>query len=117
MLIFSSNASWGTHITSRVVPVCSLMARMIGLSAAGASVVDSAALAEALENGEIAGAAVDVFEMEPPVPADHPLLAAPNLIATPHVAFASDQAFEKRAVIVCENIRQWLAGTPQNVIC
>lgn len=87
------------------------------INTARGPVVDSAALAEALANGEIAGAAVDVFEMEPPVPADHPLLAAPNLIATPHVAFASDQAFEKRAVIVCENIRQWLAGTPQNVIC
>ena len=87
------------------------------INTARGPVVDSAALAEALANGEIAGAAVDVFEMEPPVPADHPLLAAPNLIATPHVAFASQQAFEKRAVIVCENIRQWLAGTPQNVIC
>ena len=78
--------------------------------------VDSTALAEALKNGTIAGAAVDVFEMEPPVPSDHVLLCCPNLIATPHVAFASRQAFEKRAVIVCENIKQWMRGTPQNVI-
>ena len=74
------------------------------------------ALAEALKEGDIAGAAVDVFEMEPPVPSDHVLFNAPNLIATPHVAFASHQAFEKRAVIVCENIRKWLDGQPQNVI-
>lgn len=79
-------------------------------------VVDSAALAEALESGGIAGAAVDVFEMEPPIPQDHVLLKAPHLIATPHVAFASQQAFEKRAVIVCENIRKWMENAPQNVM-
>ena len=55
--------------------------------------------------------------MEPPVPEDHPLFGAPHLIATPHVAFASAQAMEKRAVIVCENLQAWLDGTPQNVIC
>lgn len=87
------------------------------INTARGPVVDSEALAEALEQGKIAGAAVDVFEMEPPVPEEHVLLHAPNLIATPHVAFASWQAFEKRAVIVCENIRRWMAGQPQNVIC
>lgn len=87
------------------------------INTARGPVVDSQALAEALENGTIAGAAVDVFEMEPPVPQDHVLLQAPNLIATPHVAFASRQAFEKRAVIVCENIKKWMDGQPQNVIC
>lgn len=86
------------------------------INTARGPVVDSTALAEALKNGTIAGAAVDVFEMEPPVPSDHVLLCCPNLIATPHVAFASRQAFEKRAVIVCENIKQWMRGTPQNVI-
>ena len=85
------------------------------INTARGPVVDSAALAQALENGAIAGAAVDVFEMEPPIPAEHPLLHAPHLIATPHVAFASEQAFEKRAVIVFDNIRKWLDGTPQNV--
>ena len=86
------------------------------INTARGPVVDSQALAEALKEGDIAGAAVDVFEMEPPVPSDHVLFNAPNLIATPHVAFASHQAFEKRAVIVCENIRKWLDGQPQNVI-
>lgn len=86
------------------------------INTARGPVVDSEALAEALKNEVIAGAAVDVFEMEPPVPSDHVLFGCPNLIATPHVAFASRQAFEKRAVIVCENVKQWLNGTPQNVI-
>lgn len=79
-------------------------------------VVDSPALANALMTGAIAGAAVDVFETEPPVPAEHVLFQAPNLLATPHVAFASQQAFEKRAVIVCDNVRRWLDGEPQNVV-
>lgn len=86
------------------------------INTARGPVVDSQALAQALQDGVIAGAAVDVFEMEPPVPADHVLFGAPNLIATPHVAFASHQAFEKRAVIVCENIKRWIDGEPQNVV-
>ena len=87
------------------------------INTARGPVVGSQALAEALNTGKIAGAAVDVFEMEPPVPEDHVLLKAKNLIATPHVAFASRQAFEKRAVIVAENIKKWMEGRPQNVIC
>lgn len=86
------------------------------INTARGPVVDSAALAKALKDGVIAGAATDVFEMEPPVPSDHVLFDCPNLIATPHVAFASAQAFEKRAVIVCDNIEKWMDGTPQNVI-
>lgn len=86
------------------------------INTARGPVVDSQALAQALKDGVIAGAAVDVFETEPPVPADHVLFGAPNLIATPHVAFASHQAFEKRAVIVCENIKRWIDGEPQNVV-
>ena len=87
------------------------------INTARGPIVDSSALAQALDSGEIAGAAVDVFEMEPPVPQEHVLLHARNLIATPHVAFASAQAFEKSAVIVAENIRKWMDGEPQNVIC
>lgn len=86
------------------------------INTARGPVVDSAALATALKNGEIAGAGVDVFEQEPPIPADHPLLSAPHTVLTPHVAFASQQAFEKRAVIVVENLKQFLAGTPQNLV-
>lgn len=87
------------------------------INTARGPIVDSKALAEALKNGKLAGAAVDVFEVEPPVPQDHPLWDAPNLIATPHVAFASKEAMQKRAVIVMDNLDQWLKGTPVNVIC
>lgn len=86
------------------------------INTARGPVLDSSALAEALNNGKIAGAGVDVFEIEPPIPTDHVLFGAKNLIVTPHVAFATAEAFEKRAVIVFDNIKKWLKGTPQNVI-
>ena len=79
-------------------------------------VVDSDALADALNNGRLAGAGIDVFEAEPPIAKDHPLLTAKNVIATPHVAFATKEALEKRAVIVFDNVDKWLKGTPQNVM-
>lgn len=84
------------------------------INTARGPVVDSEALAKALKNGEIAGAGVDVFEVEPPVKKEHPLFSAPNVIVTPHVAFATKQAFEKRADIVAENISSWLEGNMQN---
>lgn len=86
------------------------------INTARGPVVDSAALAKALNDGKIAGAAVDVFETEPPVPEDHPLLHAKNLIATPHVAFATKEALIKRAIIDFDNVRKYLDGTPQNVM-
>lgn len=76
-------------------------------------VVDSAALAAALEQGEIAGCGVDVFETEPPI-ADHVLYHAPHTLLTPHVAFATVEALVKRARIAYENVKKWGEGQPQN---
>lgn len=87
------------------------------LNTARGGVLDSAALAKALNEGRIAGAGIDVFEMEPPIPADHPLLHSKNTVVTPHVAFASQEALFARAEIVCANILKWEDGQPQNVIC
>ncbi|MFP4017429.1 MAG: 2-hydroxyacid dehydrogenase [Halanaerobiales bacterium] len=86
------------------------------INAARGAVVNSEALAKALNNDEIAGAGIDVFEMEPPIPAEHPLLNAKNVVLAPHVAFATDESFIKRAAIVFENIEKYLAGNPQNVM-
>lgn len=86
------------------------------INTARGGVVDSAALAEALNEGKIAGAGIDVFEMEPPIPHDHVLLQAKNVVATPHVAFASDEALFARAIIVFDNIIHWENKTPQNLI-
>ena len=70
-----------------------------------------------LNEERIAGAGIDVFEMEPPVPADHPLMHAKHTVVTPHVAFASHEALFTRAQIVSANILKWEDGEPQNVIC
>ena len=86
------------------------------INTARGPVVDSDALCEALENGEIAGAAVDVYEKEPPLEKEHILFTAPNLIMLPHLAFATNESFSKRVDIVMENIRLWLQGKPRNIM-
>ena len=80
-------------------------------------VVDEKALCEALEKGEIRGALVDVFDKEPPLSLDTPLLLAPNTLLTPHVAFATKESMSLRAEIVFENLRAWMEGQQINVIC
>ncbi len=86
------------------------------INCARGPIVDSQALADALNEGRLAGAGIDVLEMEPPFPEDHPLLSAKNTIVTPHVAFASNEAMQKRAVIVANNIASYLAGNPENLV-
>lgn len=86
------------------------------INTARGPVVDSQALAEALNAEQIAGACIDVFETEPPIKKEHPLLNAKHVIATPHAAFATKEALVKRAVIVFDNITAWLNNAPQNVM-
>ena len=71
-------------------------------------VVDTKALADALNSGRIAGAAIDVFEKEPPLDADEPLINAKNTVVTPHVAFATDESMIKRAEIEFRNIAEFI---------
>lgn len=80
--------------------------------------VDEAALIRALREGWIAGAGFDVLTAEPP-PADHPmlapeLLALPNFLLTPHVAWASRPAMQALADQLIDNIEAFVAGTPRN---
>lgn len=86
------------------------------INTARGGVLDSAALSEALKEGRLGGAACDVFETEPPLPVDHPLLHCPNTIVTPHIAFASVESMEQRADIVFENLYSWLDGKQMNCI-
>lgn len=87
------------------------------INTARGGIVDEAALLQALQAGRLAGAALDVLEQEPP-PADHPLIRArlPNLIITPHIAWASQSARQRLLDQTAANIQAFLVGEPQNLI-
>lgn len=85
------------------------------INVARGAIVDNVALAEALNQGQLAGAGIDVFDQEPPLPPETPLLHAKNAVLTPHVAFATEESMLRRAEIVFHNIDAFLAGRPENV--
>jgi phosphoglycerate dehydrogenase-like enzyme len=76
-----------------------------------AAIVDQDALLDALYAGRIAGAGVDVFDVEP-LPADHPMRTAPRLLATPHLGYVSRANYATYYGQAVENIRAFLAGSP-----
>ncbi len=77
--------------------------------------LDEQAVADALNAGKIAGAALDVLSVEPPR-ADNPLLTARNCFVTPHIAWATRAARARLMDIAVENVRAFLAGSPRNVV-
>jgi glycerate dehydrogenase len=81
------------------------------INTARGGLVDGAALAEALRRGEIAGAGIDVLPTEPP-DSDEPLLAGdiPNLLVTPHIAWAAREARQRAVAQIAENVEAFLAG-------
>lgn len=79
-------------------------------------IVDNDALAQALHNKTIAGAGLDRVDMEPPVPADYPILDAPNTVLVPHIGFATDEAMVRRAKITFNNIVKWEKGEQENTV-
>ncbi|MBV8048917.1 MAG: D-2-hydroxyacid dehydrogenase [Paludibacterium sp.] len=85
------------------------------INTARGELVEETALLQALESGHLGGAGLDVLRVEPP-PADAPLLssALPNLIVTPHVAWASEQAMARLAAQVVDNVTAFLAGEARN---
>ena len=86
------------------------------INAARGPIIDNDALARALNEEKISGAGIDVFDMEPPLPDDYPLLKTKNTVLAPHIAYASEEAMVRRAKIVFENIEKYLNGNPQNII-
>jgi glycerate dehydrogenase len=96
-----------------------LMARRpLLINTARGGLVDESALVDALESGQIAGAAFDVVTQEPPAP-DHPfmrLLERPDFILTPHVAWASMEAIQGLADQLIDNIDAFNRGAPRNVV-
>jgi phosphoglycerate dehydrogenase-like enzyme len=78
-------------------------------------IVDEAALVAALHGGTIAGAALDVYDVEP-LPAGHPLLTAPNTVLTPHIGYVSEVAYAAFYGDVVEDIAAWLDGAPIRLV-
>lgn len=83
------------------------------INTARGGVVDELALFDALQSGKLSGAAVDVLKSEP-MSEDCPLINAPNIIITPHTAWAPLKTRERLLGIVCENIQAFLEGNPKN---
>lgn len=92
--------------------------RPLLINTARGGLVDEAAVAAALDAGQISGAAFDVTSVEPP-PADHPfmpLLARPDFLLTPHVAWASAEAIQALADQLIDNVEAFVAGRPVNAV-
>ncbi|MDP1990829.1 MAG: D-2-hydroxyacid dehydrogenase [Syntrophales bacterium] len=99
----------GAKVLSRMKPTAYL------INIARGELVDEEALIEALEGGKIAGAALDALPVEP-LPADHPLWRAKNVIITPHVGGMSDIYCEQTLPIIEENLRRFIRGERRNLI-
>jgi phosphoglycerate dehydrogenase-like enzyme len=78
-------------------------------------IVDEAALAAALKKGTIAGAGIDVYDAEPIGP-DHPLLAAPNTVLTPHLGYVTRESYSAYFRGALEDIAAWRRGAPMRVL-
>lgn len=86
------------------------------INTARGPVVNTNDLIEALNQGELAGAALDVFDHEPPFSSEDPLLKTENLILTPHIGFDSEESMIERFDIVMNNLQAFLDGKPVNVV-
>ena len=95
---------------ARIKPGCRV------LNTSRGAVIDESALVRALEEGRIAGAALDVFEEEP-IATDHPLCGAPNVLLTPHIASSSRESMDRMATDCAQGVLDVLQGrTPADIV-
>ncbi|MCG8708233.1 D-2-hydroxyacid dehydrogenase family protein [Brenneria sp. 4F2] len=80
-----------------------------------AAIIDQSALLHALRAGQIAGAGLDVFDIEP-LPAAHPLRTLPNVLATPHLGYVADDNYRTYFTQAVENIQAFVAGKPRRTL-
>jgi D-3-phosphoglycerate dehydrogenase len=80
------------------------------INTARGPVVDQSALIEALQQNRLAGAGLDVFDIEPPLPANHPIFKAPNTVLLPHVGFETVEAMSAKADIALRQLENFLSG-------
>jgi phosphoglycerate dehydrogenase-like enzyme len=78
-------------------------------------IIDEVALINALNDGTIAGAGLDVFDIEP-LPVDHALRSAPNTVLTPHLGGRTKENFAARYMDCLEDVLAWLDGNPVRVL-
>ncbi|NBI07395.1 NAD(P)-dependent oxidoreductase [Senegalia massiliensis] len=86
------------------------------INCARGPIIDNEALANLLNQDKIAGAGIDVFDMEPPLPKDYPLLYAKNIVLTPHIAYFTEESMIRRAKIAFDNTISFLKGDPKNIM-
>lgn len=104
-----------THLLINADRLTSMKPTAILINTGRGSLVDDAAVAEALNNNQLAAYAADVLTTEP-APADNPLLNAKNCYLTPHIAWATREARQRLIHICTENVRAYLDGEPVNQV-
>lgn len=93
-------------ISKEIIDLCKPSAIIINTARGG--VIDNLALANALNEDRLAGAGIDVYEKEPPLEENHPLLSAKNAVLLPHVAYATRESFDIRIDIILNNLNQYI---------
>ncbi len=85
------------------------------VNTARGKIIDTASLAKMLESGKIV-ACLDVFDIEPPLPENHPLRNAKNAVLAPHVGYYTEEALMRRLKVTVDNIRAYINDSPKNVV-
>jgi phosphoglycerate dehydrogenase-like enzyme len=94
--------------------LASMKRSAILINTARGPVVDQSALIEALDQNRLAGAGLDVFDMEPPLPAKHPIFKAPNTVLLPHIGFETVEAMSAKADIALRHLENFLQNSERD---